>query len=180
MMLSMEWRARPSISEIRAAIGQVHSFYSPDVLFEGNVARCSWETGMDLGTGVHEKSDAETESSSSGSDDADDNVQTQIFREKFPISEEDEDTKPQQVSRTCESPISQSESSSYTSDPISPITPSSFASSFDHHLVSRPRSPFSSFFTGIQCFLRLCSSSSYNPESKDRFDPRSGNATIDF
>ena len=32
---------------------RVSTFYSPDVIFEGSLARCPWESGLDLGNGVH-------------------------------------------------------------------------------------------------------------------------------
>jgi len=54
-MLNMEWRARPPIQEIHSAITQLDTFYSTDMVFEGNVARCPWKIGIDLGTGTHKE-----------------------------------------------------------------------------------------------------------------------------
>ena len=47
-MLEVDWRDRINIRELRYAIEDVHSFYSEDVVFEGSMARCPWEAGMDI------------------------------------------------------------------------------------------------------------------------------------
>ncbi|KAH9478444.1 Negative regulator of sexual conjugation and meiosis [Psilocybe cubensis] len=47
--LDVDWRGRLSLSELRQSIQNVTSFYSDKVIFEGSLARCPWEAGMDLG-----------------------------------------------------------------------------------------------------------------------------------
>ncbi|THH16122.1 hypothetical protein EW146_g4464 [Bondarzewia mesenterica] len=46
--LDVDWRSRITIAELRYAIKGVNSFYSDDVVFEGSMARCSWEVGIEL------------------------------------------------------------------------------------------------------------------------------------
>ncbi|KAF8877276.1 kinase-like domain-containing protein [Infundibulicybe gibba] len=41
--LDVDWRQRMTIPELREAIEEVTSFYSDDVVFEGNMAKCPWE-----------------------------------------------------------------------------------------------------------------------------------------
>lgn len=47
-MLEVDWRERMTLRELRRAIEDVHSFYSDGVVFEGSMARCPWESGMDI------------------------------------------------------------------------------------------------------------------------------------
>lgn len=47
-MLEVDWRQRMTLSELREAIENVDSFYSEAVVFEGSMARCPWEAGMDI------------------------------------------------------------------------------------------------------------------------------------
>ncbi|PPQ86630.1 hypothetical protein CVT25_006814 [Psilocybe cyanescens] len=49
--LDVDWRGRLSLSELRQSIQNVTSFYSDKVIFEGSLARCPWEAGLDLGNG---------------------------------------------------------------------------------------------------------------------------------
>jgi hypothetical protein len=47
-MLEVDWRDRMTLPELRQAIEEVDSFYSDGVIFEGSMARCPWEAGMDI------------------------------------------------------------------------------------------------------------------------------------
>ncbi|KAF8966613.1 kinase-like domain-containing protein [Flammula alnicola] len=47
-MLEVDWRERMNLREVRYAIEEVTSFYSDGVVFEGSMARCPWESGMDI------------------------------------------------------------------------------------------------------------------------------------
>ncbi|KAF7325732.1 Serine/threonine protein kinase [Mycena kentingensis (nom. inval.)] len=47
-MLALDWRDRPTIPEIRVALARVKTFYSEGAVFEGSMARCPWEVGVDL------------------------------------------------------------------------------------------------------------------------------------
>jgi serine/threonine protein kinase len=175
MILTVEWRARPSIPEIRAAIKEVATFYSADAIFEGNIARCAWETGLDLGTGTHKPNIKVKIASPPKYRQTRNNVSSRppstFEDEEFfegPLCEsprsatgEDDSSLPQYASYPIHSaPASPSTSSLCTSDPASPITPANATSSIEQHLGSRPRSPFTSLISGLRCFLRLYSSQS--------------------
>ncbi|KDR80378.1 hypothetical protein GALMADRAFT_208484 [Galerina marginata CBS 339.88] len=47
-MLEVDWRERSNLREVRYAIEEITSFYSDGVVFEGSMARCPWESGMDI------------------------------------------------------------------------------------------------------------------------------------
>ena len=47
-MLDVDWRHRMTLPELRRAMQGVDSFYSDGVVFEGSMARCPWEAGMDI------------------------------------------------------------------------------------------------------------------------------------
>jgi hypothetical protein len=47
-MLDVDWRERSTLREVRYAIEEVTNFYSDAVVFEGSMARCPWESGMDI------------------------------------------------------------------------------------------------------------------------------------
>ena len=47
-MLEVDFRRRMTLRQVRYAIERVHSFYSDGVIFEGSMARCLWESGMDI------------------------------------------------------------------------------------------------------------------------------------
>ncbi|THU84350.1 kinase-like protein [Dendrothele bispora CBS 962.96] len=47
-MLELDWRDRMGIPEIRQAIEDLDTFYSDGVIFEGSMARCPWEAGMEI------------------------------------------------------------------------------------------------------------------------------------
>lgn len=47
-MLDVDWRNRMALSDVKYAIEEVTSFYSDGVVFEGSMARCPWESGMDI------------------------------------------------------------------------------------------------------------------------------------
>ena len=49
--LAVDWRGRMSLLALREAVAAVNTFYSDDVVFDGNLAACPWEVGMDLGSG---------------------------------------------------------------------------------------------------------------------------------
>jgi hypothetical protein len=56
--LDINWRNRISIPELRGAIKEVSTFYADDVVFEGSMARCSWEAGIDITGGSQPEDDA--------------------------------------------------------------------------------------------------------------------------
>ena len=47
-MLEVDFLDRMTLREVRYAIQRVTSFYSDGVIFEGSMARCPWESGMDI------------------------------------------------------------------------------------------------------------------------------------
>ena len=47
-MLDVDWEERMTLHEVRYAIEEVTNFYSDGVLFEGSMARCPWEAGMEI------------------------------------------------------------------------------------------------------------------------------------
>jgi hypothetical protein len=47
-MLDVDWRERMTLRDVKYAIEEVTSFYSDGVVFEGSMARCPWESGMDI------------------------------------------------------------------------------------------------------------------------------------
>ena len=55
--LDIDWRNRISITELRRAIKGVRTFYADDVVFEGSMARCSWEAGIDITGGSQPEDD---------------------------------------------------------------------------------------------------------------------------
>jgi hypothetical protein len=56
--LDINWRNRISIAELRRAIKGVSTFYAEDVVFEGSMARCSWEAGIDITGGSQPEDDS--------------------------------------------------------------------------------------------------------------------------
>ena len=51
-VLEIDWTARISLIDLRAAVEGVSTFYADHVIFEGSLARCPWEAGVDLGNGT--------------------------------------------------------------------------------------------------------------------------------
>ncbi|KAJ7823966.1 kinase-like domain-containing protein [Mycena olivaceomarginata] len=47
-MLEIDWRHRMTIPELRIALARVTNFYSDGAVFDGSMARCPWEVGVDL------------------------------------------------------------------------------------------------------------------------------------
>jgi len=47
-MLEVDWRERSTLREVRYAIECIDNFYSDGVIFEGSMARCPWESGMEI------------------------------------------------------------------------------------------------------------------------------------
>ncbi|KAJ6595837.1 kinase-like domain-containing protein [Mycena vulgaris] len=47
-MLEIDWRHRMTIPELRVALEGVTHFYSEGAVFDGSMARCPWEVGVDL------------------------------------------------------------------------------------------------------------------------------------
>ncbi|KAG6877456.1 hypothetical protein C0992_009930 [Termitomyces sp. T32_za158] len=47
-MLEVDWRERITLRELRSAVEDVETFYSDNAIFEGSMARCPWEAGMDI------------------------------------------------------------------------------------------------------------------------------------
>ena len=56
-MLDIDYRRRLPLRQVKLAISQVKSFYSDGVIFEGSMARCPWESGMDIDTDSSEDID---------------------------------------------------------------------------------------------------------------------------
>ncbi|KAF6764132.1 other/RAN protein kinase [Ephemerocybe angulata] len=54
-MLNVDWRKRMNVADIRYAIEDLTSFYSDGVVFEGSMARCPWEAGMDIDSASSEE-----------------------------------------------------------------------------------------------------------------------------
>ena len=54
-MLDVNWRTRITLPEVRRAVMRIDSFYCDGVLFEGSMARCPWEAGMDLDSDEEEE-----------------------------------------------------------------------------------------------------------------------------
>src|ERR1700733_1018683 len=50
-MLHVDSSERITLPELREALEDVQSFYSDDVVFEGSIAKCSWEVGIDIESG---------------------------------------------------------------------------------------------------------------------------------
>ena len=51
-ILEIDWTGRISLTDLRTAIEGLSTFYADHVIFEGNLARCPWEAGVDLGNGT--------------------------------------------------------------------------------------------------------------------------------
>ncbi|KAJ3971007.1 kinase-like domain-containing protein [Lentinula raphanica] len=47
-MLEIDWRDRMTIPELRLALEDVDTFYSDSVIFEGSMAKCGWESGIEI------------------------------------------------------------------------------------------------------------------------------------
>jgi len=47
-ILETDWTARMSLNAFRDAVESISTFYADNVIFEGNLARCPWEAGVDL------------------------------------------------------------------------------------------------------------------------------------
>ncbi|KAJ7033682.1 kinase-like domain-containing protein [Mycena alexandri] len=47
-MLEIDWQHRMKIPELRVALERVNNFYSDGAVFDGSMARCPWEVGVDL------------------------------------------------------------------------------------------------------------------------------------
>lgn len=50
-VLHVDWKKRMSLDKLRDYVINVKNFYSDSVIFEGSLARCPWEAGLDLGNG---------------------------------------------------------------------------------------------------------------------------------
>lgn len=59
-MLEVDWRDRMTLRELRHAIEDINSFYSDGVIFEGSMARCPWESGMDIDSDSSEDTKEDT------------------------------------------------------------------------------------------------------------------------
>ncbi|KAK2461271.1 hypothetical protein APHAL10511_006798 [Amanita phalloides] len=47
-VLDVDWRRRLTLRQLRRAIENLDTFYADGVVFEGSLARCPWEVGVDL------------------------------------------------------------------------------------------------------------------------------------
>ncbi|KAL0574405.1 Serine/threonine protein kinase [Marasmius crinis-equi] len=61
-MLEIDWRERMTIPELRQAIEEVDTFYSEGAIFEGSMARCPWEAGMEIDSDSSKQSVQKSES----------------------------------------------------------------------------------------------------------------------
>ncbi|KAL0960038.1 hypothetical protein HGRIS_011686 [Hohenbuehelia grisea] len=75
-MLELSPRKRMPISEIREVIEDIETFYADDAVFEGSMARCSWEAGIDLDAASTMKDEVSNSSSDSHNADSIVDVQT--------------------------------------------------------------------------------------------------------
>ena len=57
-ILDIDWSNRISVTELRCAIKGVTTFYADDVVFEGSMARCSWEASIDITSGSQPEDDS--------------------------------------------------------------------------------------------------------------------------
>lgn len=48
-VLDVEWRC-PTLTETKEYAKRIDNFYSGDIVFEGSIAHCTRELGMDVGT----------------------------------------------------------------------------------------------------------------------------------
>lgn len=60
-MLEVDWRHRMTLSEVRVAIEDIDTFYSDGVAFEGSMARCPWEVGVEIESESEESTKGEPE-----------------------------------------------------------------------------------------------------------------------
>ncbi|KAF9447784.1 kinase-like protein [Macrolepiota fuliginosa MF-IS2] len=193
MILRMDWRKRPSIPQIRVAIMRVSSFYAKHTVFEGNLAKCGWEVGRDLGPGtqkpdvrVHLPPILEARSDTQSNRPKmiiKGHIRPRSSRKRVnPQEDGDDDGADNQISPNPP-PGLQSDTSSCTSDlSCSPITPNSVNLSFDQRLASGPKYKCSinSLLCGLQSFLRLCSSSSLPRRDNGRLTPDPDMFTLDI
>lgn len=192
MMLNMEWRARPSIPEIRSAINKLETFYSTDVIFEGNVARCPCEMGMDLGTGTHKDNVRVDVPVPPKLPERPRKVLTKDPAESFDddcLDDSDENEMPASIEDSCRIRYTSSYpplrptskwDSVCSSDPPSPVVPDDTYSSTDPHLPHGPTTPFNSLVRGMQRLFRLYSSFDPLHLHKNRSPPDSEMFTIDL
>lgn len=54
-MLELDWQNRMTLPELRLAMEDLDNFYSEGVIFEGSMARCPWEAGMEIDSGSSTK-----------------------------------------------------------------------------------------------------------------------------
>ena len=57
-VLDVDWRRRLAVTEMKESVKRIDDFYSDDVVFEGSMARCTWELGMDVGSDARESQQA--------------------------------------------------------------------------------------------------------------------------
>ena len=55
-VLEADWTARMSLIDLRDAVEGIGTFYANNVIFEGSLARCPSEAGIDLGNGTADES----------------------------------------------------------------------------------------------------------------------------
>ncbi|KAF9262243.1 kinase-like protein [Marasmius fiardii PR-910] len=67
-MLEVDWRQRMTIPELRQAIEELDTFYSEGAIFEGSMARCPWEAGMEIDSDSSTKQSARKSHSSKQSE----------------------------------------------------------------------------------------------------------------
>jgi len=58
-VLDVDWRRRLAVTQMKEYVKRIDNFYPDDVVFEGSMARCTWELGMDVGSDAGESQQAE-------------------------------------------------------------------------------------------------------------------------
>ena len=58
-VLDVDWRRRLTVTEMKEYVKRIDNFYYDDVVFEGSMARCTWEFGMDVESDAGESQQAE-------------------------------------------------------------------------------------------------------------------------
>ena len=116
-VLETNWTARMSLTDLRNAVERITTFYADNVIFEGSLARCPWESGIDLGNGTPNKLLAK--------------------RSVPPIPERIEPCCVFSMSTSLGSPYESSARSSCSSDLFTPATPCSLNQ--DEHDFARVR-----------------------------------------
>jgi hypothetical protein len=58
-VLDVNWRRHPAVTEMEESVRRADNFYSDNAVFEGGLARCTWELGTGVGSDAGELQQAE-------------------------------------------------------------------------------------------------------------------------